>query len=519
MPPLPTGTVTFLFTDIEASTRLLRTLGSDRYHQVLLEHQRLLRAAFAEAGGREIDTQGDSFFFAFPRAKDAVMAAIAGQRNLQAHDWPDGADLRVRMGLDTGEPTVGDNRYVGLGVNRTARIMAAGHGGQVLVSGTTRDLVQDDLPTEVSLRDLGEQHLKDIERPVRLYQVVASGLPDAFPPLRALPHPGRPVHRLGRRRMLLPLAGFVAAGIVAVLVVVFVASGGGGGTIVRPNSLGIIDPKTDAVVGQVGVGIRPGAVAVGGGSVWVANEKDRTLDWVDVRTRAVQRAVPLNETPTGVTVGYGVVWIAEGAAGIVARFDPRVTAVTPIPHLAGRVRVSGTATGSVAVGAGAVWAAFGSSAVARIDPRTRRGAVVGAAGFSPSAIAYGEDALWIANRDSDTASRFSTTTDSTIRAVSVGRAPEGVAVGGGFVWVTDSADAAVSRVDPRLDSSTTIPVGRVPLGIAYGAGGVWVANAGDGTVSRIDPSTSKVVKTIKVGGRPVGIAVGDGLVWVTVEVP
>jgi YVTN family beta-propeller protein len=203
----------------------------------------------------------------------------------------------------------------------------------------------------------------------------------------------------------------------------------------------------------------------------------------------------------------------------VARFDPQVSAAIPIPHLAGRVRVSGTATGSIAVGAGAVWAAFGSSAVARIDPRTRRGAVVGDAGVSPSAIAYGEDALWIANRDDDTVSRFSTSTYSTLHAVSVGRAPAGVAVGGGFVWVTDSADDAVSRVDPRLNSSTTIPVGRVPLGIAYGEGGVWIANSGDGTVSRIDPSTSKVVKTIKVGGRPVGIAVGDGLVWVTVEAP
>ena len=121
MRDLPRGTVTFLFTDIEGSTRLLKTLGSGRYHVVLATHQQVLRGAFAESGGREIDTQGDAFFVAFQRAKDAVAAAIAAQRALADHDWPDGVELRVRMGIDTGEPTVGEDRYVGLGVHRSAR--------------------------------------------------------------------------------------------------------------------------------------------------------------------------------------------------------------------------------------------------------------------------------------------------------------------------------------------------------------------------------------------------------------
>src|SRR6266702_4242742 len=111
----PTGTVTFLFSDIEGSTRLLQRLGA-LYAEALAQHQRLLREAFAEHGGHEIDTQGDSFFVAFRRAKDAVAAAIDAQRDLAAHAWPDGTAVKVRMGLHTGEPQVGEKRYVGLGV-------------------------------------------------------------------------------------------------------------------------------------------------------------------------------------------------------------------------------------------------------------------------------------------------------------------------------------------------------------------------------------------------------------------
>src|SRR5690349_13959633 len=139
---------------MEGSTALLNELGSDRYHDVLVEHQRLLRAAFAAADGQEVDTQGDAFFVVFGRARDAVAAAVAGQRALRAAEWPGGVRVRVRMGIDTGEPVAGEGRYVGLGVHRTARIMAAGHGGQILLTRTTRDLVREELPPETSLQAL-----------------------------------------------------------------------------------------------------------------------------------------------------------------------------------------------------------------------------------------------------------------------------------------------------------------------------------------------------------------------------
>jgi len=185
MAELPIGTVTLLFTDIEGSTRLLERLG-DRYLEVLGEHRRLLRAAFARFDGREVGTEGDSFFVAFARASDAVAAAAQGQRALAVHRWPDRVVLRVRMGIHTGEPSVNADGYGGLAVHRAARICAAGHGGQVLCSQATRELLGAELPAGVGLRDLGEHRLKDLSHPQRLWQLIIPGLPDAFPALRTL---------------------------------------------------------------------------------------------------------------------------------------------------------------------------------------------------------------------------------------------------------------------------------------------------------------------------------------------
>ena len=182
---LPTGTVTFLFTDIEGSTRLLTRLRG-RYAEVLGEHQRLLRAAFDEHDGREVHTEGDAFFVAFARASDAIAAAVSAQRSLASQRWPEGVDVRVRMGVHTGEAEVRQDDYVGLDVHRAARICAAGHGGQVLISSSTRELVADELPSDVALRDLGEHRLKDLDRPEHLFQLVVGDLPADFPPPASL---------------------------------------------------------------------------------------------------------------------------------------------------------------------------------------------------------------------------------------------------------------------------------------------------------------------------------------------
>jgi class 3 adenylate cyclase len=185
---LPAGTVTLLFSDIEGSTRLLQRLGDD-YAAVDAEHRRIMRESCTGAGGHEIDRQGDAFFFSFTSTRDAVAAAVAAQRALAANGWPHGVELKVRMGLHTGEPSVGDEGYLGLDVVRAARIGAAAHGGQILVSETTKAL----LGPGAELKELGEYTLKDMDHPERLYQVVVDGLPSAFPePRTQAPVPVEP---------------------------------------------------------------------------------------------------------------------------------------------------------------------------------------------------------------------------------------------------------------------------------------------------------------------------------------
>jgi YVTN family beta-propeller protein len=511
MSELPSGTVTFLFTDIEGSTQLVRQLGAG-YAEVLAEHQRILRAAFAAHGGREVDTQGDSFFVAFRRAKDAVAAAVAAQRDLAAHPWPEGADVKVRMGLHTGEPQVGEDRYVGLGVHKASRVGSAGHGGQVLLSRSTRELVEDDLPPGVTIRDLGERRLKDLQRPERLAQLVIEGLPDRFGPLKTLD-----VELARRRRRMYTGAALIGVAAAAVAIPVFALGGGGGGGAgqeVAPNSVAVIDARSNRLVGSAAVGVRPAAVTAGAGSIWVANTDDRTISRLDPSTRALQRTISLDGTPTGLAAGRGAIWVAQGLLGTVSRIDAEINDVTASIDVTAQ-----SSSGSVAVDGGTVWAVFGDSVLGKIDAARGRLVTTGVAGAAPSGIAVGEGAVWSVNSAENTVSRVLPETATPVRAFTVGRKPRGVAVGEGAVWVTASGDDAVTRIDPSSGSGVTISVGDSPLGVAVGAGAVWVANSGDGTVSRIDSVRNRVVATIHVGGRPVGVTVSGASVWVTVQAP
>src|SRR5690349_19453756 len=207
----PRGTVSFLFTDIEGSTQLLAALGTETYAGALARHRELLRKAFADHDGYEVDCEGDAFFVAFGSARSAVSAAVEAQQALAAAEWPDGRALRVRMGIHTGEARVEPPKYVGLEVHRAARIMSAAHGGQVLLSETTRALVD-----EAPVRDLGSHRLKDLDATLRLYQLDVPGLANDHPPPRTLARrmtnlPTAATALIGRRLELVDLADLVLA--------------------------------------------------------------------------------------------------------------------------------------------------------------------------------------------------------------------------------------------------------------------------------------------------------------------
>jgi tetratricopeptide (TPR) repeat protein/class 3 adenylate cyclase/DNA-binding XRE family transcriptional regulator len=181
----PTGTITLLFIDMVESTRLLQQLG-EGYTELLAGYRRIIRTTFGQWNGYEVDTQGDAFFFVFVRALDAITAAVALQRALMAHSWTKNVTVQARIGLHTGEPRLSSEGYVGLDVHHAARIMSVGHPGQILLSQTTHDLIQDALSQDMVLRDLGEHHLKDLQRPTHLFQVSCADLPTDFPPLKSL---------------------------------------------------------------------------------------------------------------------------------------------------------------------------------------------------------------------------------------------------------------------------------------------------------------------------------------------
>lgn len=193
---LPTGIITFLFTDIEGSTKLLERLG-ERYAIIVAESSDILRAHAEKFGGVEVDTQGDAFFIAFPRVQHAITFARESQLTLAAHPWPDAVQVKIRMGLHTGEAIVSRAGYIGMDVHRAARIAASAHGGQVVLSASTRSLLDGDLPNDVGLHDLGEFKLKDVGV-TQIFQLDIAGLPSEFPPLKTLdaieeaPAPGEP---------------------------------------------------------------------------------------------------------------------------------------------------------------------------------------------------------------------------------------------------------------------------------------------------------------------------------------
>jgi len=513
MSELPSGTVTFLFSDIEGSTALLKRLGT-RYGELLESHARILREAASAHGGHEVDNQGDSFFFAFTRANAALAAAVVAQRALAAHEWPDGAEVRVRMGLHTAEPSVGSQRYVGVGVHRAARIGAAAHGGQVLLSNPTRELVEDEVDG-VAVRELGLYRLKDIDQPERLYQLDIADLPSTFPPLKAeVVDPSRPLVR--RPLFLGSLAALVAA---AVAIALFAFGGGSSGLRARVtahvagDSLGVFDVRTGTRTAQVPVERRPSAVAVGADAVWVANVDDDSVSEIDPRTNHLKQTVQVGNGPSGVAVGGGFVWVANYLGRSVSQIDPRTHSVVRT------IALSGSPSG-VAFGDRTLWVADASErTVLRIDPKSDRPVQPRVIDAGATAIAYGFGSIWVAAQDSGSITRVDPASGNE-QPINVGSGPVAIAVGAGSVWIANRIDGTVSRIDPAKNSQVSvIPVGSSPSAVAVSRDGasVWVANAGSGTLSRIDPSQGRVVQTIEVGNHPDGIGFLGGSLYLAVR--
>jgi peptide/nickel transport system substrate-binding protein len=481
-----------MFTDVEASTELTTRQGDDAAARLFAEHDRIVREQVAAHGGRHVRSTGDGFLVLFDSARGGVACALAIERELAARE--DG--IRVRIGLNTGEVVEGDDELFGAAVNLAARVMDRARGGQVLVTDTVRQLAGT-MP-EARFRDRGRAALKGFPERQRLFE--------------ALPADGRPRRSpVRRRRIALAVAACAVVAIAAAAVVLAMPDDE---ITPRSNNVVILDPGDGKVVEQVPVGVRPGDLAVGRGSVWVANLGDNSISEIRTRTRRVAGTVSPGLTVDGLAVGRSGVWVADGARGAARVIDPAFRTV------ARSLRLGGNAVGRpVAVTDDAVWVTIDyGNVLARLDPRSGRKVARIAVGNGPSDVATGAGAVWVSDSEDGTVTRIDPRANEVIETIPVGKSASALAVGGGGVWVAVPLEDRVKRIDPASNViADTVRVAGGPASVAVGAGGVWVTSPRAGTVTRIDPDSARPQRTIDLGHSPQGVAVIDDSVWVALQ--
>jgi class 3 adenylate cyclase/streptogramin lyase len=496
--PFDTGVVTIMFTDVEGSTDLTRRLGDEAARRTIDAYRMIVRAKLAAHDGREIDSIGDGFMITFLSTRRAIACAVDIQRALAAHaeEKPD-EEVRVRIGLNVGEVLARGGHPFGAAVNATQRVGAHARGGEIFVSEAVRHLAGT-IP-EVTFRDRGRRSLKGFPERWRLYEVVWQA-----PKEKAAPKP-RPRPEPAARRRRLVLAGAVAVA-AAVTLAAFLALRGGTETLdrVAPNSVGIVDPSSGDIVGQVPVGRRPVDIAFGDGSLWVANLDGGTVSKIDPDMRREEdRFSPGGGRPRAITVGVGKVWVANGFSNNLAvlRLDGTVDDTI---ELAGPE--------DAAAGTDAVWVVAGTDReVVRIDAETNELRKL----TEGTAVAVGPNGVWVANGrtltrfDPGTSRRVGRSFELRFRATQIAVGDDGVA------WVTHQSDDAVSRVDPDASPTAFEDVANDPIGIAVGEGSVWVANSLGSSLVRLNAETGDVEREIPLGSAPHGVVVAAGEVWVT----
>ena len=460
---------TVLFTDIVGSTEVAAALGDAAWRELVQLHHGVVRAALRRHGGREVDTAGDGFFAVFDApaaAVDCALDVVAGVKAL---------GLEVRAGLHVGEVEQIGAKVGGITVPISARIMAAAGPGEVLVSGTVRDLAAG---AGLRFEDRGVRELKGVPGE---WQVFAVGRPSdaAAEPASSEARASRRLAAVRRaqsrplwqRRPRLLAGAAVAMSLVVALSGLFIWSPWRPPALanVAEDSIGVIDAERVELVGSIAVGQRPGGIAVGEGAVWVTNTADDTVSKIDLGTQAVVNSIVVGRGPTGIVAAEGSIWVANSGERTVSRINA----------------ATGRLVDSITVGNG------------------------------PTAIATGAGSLWVANASDSTVVRLDVHSGAPDTPIAVGSLPVALAVDDAGVWVVSEDAGVVTHLDPGSGATLAPPiaVGTRPTAVAIGAGSVWVASS-DGTVTRVDPTANRVTATVDIDGSHTAIAVTDGTVWV-----
>jgi peptide/nickel transport system substrate-binding protein len=490
---------TVLFTDIVGSTQRAAELGDRAWRDLLEQHNALVRRELKAFEGREMDAAGDGFFAVFESPEHAVRAAASITRAVVP------LGLALRAGVHIGECEVIDGKAGGMGVVIGARIAALAQGGEVLVSGSVRDLMTG---SDQHFEGGEEQTLKGVAEPWRVYRLTPGGADASGPP-----HPRRsPMMQLYTRRHRRRLVAGTAAAVALVVAIsgTYVLTRPDVPLVVGENAVGALEG--DTVTAAVNVGQRPSAVAVGGGAVWVTNSAGDTVSRIDPATHAVD-PIPVGSAPSGVAVGAGAVWVVNSGDSTVSRIDPQTNRVSSVRVLPG--------PSGVVVAAGSVWVTNTlGAAVSEIDPRSNTVTHVVRVGASPTGIAFGAGSLWITNESDGTVTRLNPVTRRQDAPIKVGSGPIGIAVADGAAWVANNLDGSLSRIDVDDLTVTSRSLARGgaggPYGVAVSRHDVWVSSEYARTLSKVDSNAFTLLDTVPIRGSPLGLAGSGGNLWFTV---
>ena len=490
---------TVMFTDIVQSTELAAEIGDRAWKQLVSRHNAVIRRELKRYRGRELDTAGDGFFTLFESPGEAIACAasiIAALRPL---------GIVIRTGIHTGETEVMGSKVSGIAVHVAARVLSQAQPGQILVTGTVRDIASG---SGIEFEDRGAHQLKGVPGTWHLYALAA--LPH---PVEAdataddeLTSPRREV------RSALPWVLFGAAALAVGVGTALAATSERGEPELGPNTIVGVNPGDLEVNDAAPLGTQPIAVVAGFDALWVANFGDRTVQQLDPTTGESLRTIALSAggNPTDLAVGGEFVWVASGIDGVISRVNPQTGAI--------RLIEVGVGVSGVAFGNGSIWATNGqTNELLRIDPETERVDRVRLEGDSqPLGVAVGEGSVWVAEHLAARIARVDPASMQVIATIPLRRGqPERIAIGLGNVWVTVPSADSVLRIDPRTDEATAVEaVGDGPMGLAVDESAVWVANAGDGSLARIDPETLAVDSSIELGFPAVAVAAVPGRVWV-----
>jgi peptide/nickel transport system substrate-binding protein len=502
-------------TDIVGSTEHAAELGDSGWRELVQLHHAVIRAALRRHGGREIDTAGDGFFAIFDAPAAAVTCALDAAQEVGK------LGIEIRAGVHVGEVEQVGGKVAGITVPIASRIMAGAEPGEVLVSSTVRDLAAG---SGLTFEDRGTRELKGVPGEWRVYAVRRGAQPEAGEAAGAATARERraaAVRRAGARPIWERQPRLMAAA-AAVLALILATSGL---LIWRPwqppalasvaeNSIGVIDPERDEVVGQIPVGTRPGGIAVGEDYAWVTNTGDDTVSQIDLGSRSVVGRIDVGRAPTGIAVAEGSVWVANSGGRTVSRINEATGRVVGEPIEVGNGPTAIAAFGST------LWVANATdSTVVPIDAQTGAiGEPIGV-GATPIALTVDEDELWVASEDGASLSHLDPGTGVALAApIQLAARPSALALDPESVWVT-SADGTVTRIDRAGNRVTaTIDVGGSLSAIAISGTQIWVGDR-DGAVDRLDSANpSSPPKRISTGSAVASLTVVEGEVWVAAQV-